>query len=44
MNAPVRLDCPPQLRNNARVAVAGSVDMFSDAAFAAEATDRQNKK
>lgn len=32
-----------QQRNNARVAVAGSIDMFSDAAFAAEATDRHNK-
>lgn len=33
-----------QLRNNARVAVAGSVDLFSDAAFAATATDRAGKR
>lgn len=33
-----------QMRNNARVAVAGSVDMFSDAAFDAEATDRSGKR
>ena len=43
-SSPHHPPCYLQLRNNARVAVAGSIDMFSDAAFAAEATDRQNKK
>ncbi len=32
-----------QMRNNARVAVAGSLHMFSDAAFQAEATTRENR-
>lgn len=32
-----------QMRNNARVAVAGSLFMFSDAAFQAEATTRESQ-
>ena len=32
-----------QLRNNARVAVAGSVDLFSNAFFEAQATDCTGK-
>ena len=33
-----------QMRNNARVAVAGSLHMISDAAFAAKATNRDGKR
>jgi oligosaccharyltransferase complex subunit beta len=32
-----------QLRNNARIAVAGSLDMFSDAAFQAHATSHSGQ-